>query len=319
MCQKWGIVRAAAFALLSPSAAVRLKPPNSRMESCQERKHPARIMLAAGPRTPGSRSVCQAFSFFEMEVNMRRWNITVAGVALVVGSIAATASAQSNRGRYEEQQAQRGQYRQGGQSNNRQASRLRSNRDSDQRYSVQRAPGQAQGEELTDHQIANWLLVDNRAEIQLARLAQENASSDEVKKLAKHLIEEHAQTVEDLQEFAGQGRGSRQQTQGLNLVRLKQQLGQQCVASAEEELNQKDGAEFDKCFVGMQIAMHMQMLDTLKVFSRYASEELDEIIEEAEQTNEEHLERAKKLIKQLDDDHDSATTGKRNGSHRERS
>lgn len=250
---------------------------------------------------------------------MRKWNIALVGVALVVGSIVAKASAQSNRGRYDEQQTQRGQYRQGGQSYNRQASRLRSSRDGDQRYSVQRVPTQMQGEELTDHQIASWLLVDNRGEIQLARLAQENASSDEVKKLAKHLIDEHSRTVEDLQEFAGRGRGSRQQTQGLNLIRLKQQLGQQCVASAEEELNQKDGAEFDKCFVGMQIAMHMQMLDTLKVFSRYASEELDEIIEEAEQTNEEHLKRAKKLIKQLESDRDSSSGGQRNGSHRERS
>lgn len=277
----------------------------------------ARILLAAAGRTPGNRSVYPAF-FFEMEVNMRRWNTAVAGVALVVGSMAATVSAQYNRGQYEDQ-GQRGQFRQNGRTNHRQAAPTRSARDGNQRYYARRVSGQTQGDSLTDQQIASWLLVDNRGEIQMARLAQENAGCDEVKEFAQHLIDDHAQTVEDLQEFAGRGRGSRQQTPGLNIIRLKQQLGQQCAASAEEELGEKEGDEFDKCFVGMQIAKHMEMLDTLKVFSRYASPELDEIIEDAEQTTQEHLKHAKKLIKQLEEDQASSSGDKRSASRRERS
>lgn len=242
---------------------------------------------------------------------MRRWNIAVASVALVVGSIASVASAQYNRGQNNDNEYQRGSSRQSGQSYNRSAQpqQSRTNRGGNERYYfARRVPGQTQGDSLTDSQIASWLLVDNRGEIQLARLAQENASCDEVQEFAKHLIDDHSKMVEDLQEIAGQARMSRQQPQGLNIVRLKQRLGQQCVASAEEELNQKDGDEFDKCFVGLQIAKHMEMLDTLKVFSRYASPELDELIEDAEQTTEEHLKHAKKLIKQLEADQQSSSS-----------
>ena len=162
----------------------------------------------------------------------------------------------------------------------------------------------------TDQELAQCLLVDDRVEIQLARMAQERASSDDVKEFAKTLIDDHSKAVEELQRFAGMGRqtqqaGGNRQMYGnrggqLNLVRLKQQLGQQCLASSQQELEEKEGDEFDKCFIGMQIANHMKMVDTLKVFSRYASPEFDQAIEEIEQTTQEHLDHAKELIKQLE-------------------
>lgn len=241
----------------------------------------------------------------------------------------------------------------------------------------QRVSGPMQGASLTDQQLANWLLVDNRGEIQLARLAQDRAACDDVKKFAKQMIDEHSKMVEQLQRFAGMGRGMQtsQQTQrgeegeeyaaqgqpgarspqqrqqfargqqfreqdsrfpeqgqqftqqgqqfsqpgqftqqgqqpgGLNFVRIKQQLGQQCLTSAQQELEQKDGEEFDMCFIGIQIAKHMEMLDTLKVFSRYASPQLDELIEQAEQSTQEHLDHAKELIKDHEG-HGSSTSDK---------
>lgn len=222
------------------------------------------------------------------------------------------------------------------------------------RYAPERASGPMQGGSYTDQQLADWLLVDNRGEIQLARLAQDRALCDDVKDFAKQLIDDHAQMVENLQRFAGAGRrmqqafpqGGQQFGQpgapqfgqsgdqqagyrgearemppgqqrmqpagpsagGLNFVRLKQQLGQQCVSSAQRELEQKEGEEFDKCYIGMQIAKHMQMLDTLKVFSRYASPQLDQVIEEAEQTTQDHLDRAEDLIKQHEGKGDTTST-----------
>lgn len=217
---------------------------------------------------------------------------------------------------------------------------------SGQRYYAQRPSGSMQAS-FTDQQLASWLLVDNRGEIELARLAQEHASSDDVKDFAKKVIDDHAKMVEELQPYTGMSRGMRQrgndyqagqergqfpqasvrgnqqsgsytsnrgnqqyeayssnrgnqQSGSLNLVRLKQQLGQQCLASAEQELEQKDGDEFDKCYIGLQIAKHMEMLDTLKVFSRYASPQLDQLIEQAEETTQDHLDHAKHLIKQLE-------------------
>ena len=197
-----------------------------------------------------------------------------------------------------------------------------------------------------DRELASWLTVDNRGEIALAELARKQSSNSDVREFAETMIDEHSKMVEQLQPFTGGSRagargrrGSSQggevyETQGnvrgrnqgqlngpgpLNIVRLKQQLGQQCVSSAKEELSQKDGDEFDKCYVGMQIAKHMEMLDTLKVFSHYASEDLDQLIEEAEGTTEEHLEHAKQLIKQLEHGGQSHATSHAGASSRSES
>lgn len=275
---------------------------------------------------------------------MRKWNVTSAMASVFVSALASTIMAQSRGGQSRQGQSNQAQYGQDefGQDQSRGQQRQRAGQQSNgRRYYAQRVSGQTQGASYTDQQLASWLLVDNRGEIQLARLAEQNASCDDVKEFAKQMVDDHAKMVEQLQQFAGFGqrrtgrsaddeqesydRGQDQQANasnrglpqpgGLNFNRLKQQLGQQCATSAQRELQQKDGDEFDKCYIGMQLAMHMQMLDTLKVFSRYASPQLDEIIEQAEQTTQEHLEHAKHLIKQLegaddDDSQASRTSGK---------
>jgi predicted outer membrane protein len=85
-----------------------------------------------------------------------------------------------------------------------------------------------------------------------------------------------------------------------NHVGLVKELGQQCLASAKRELESKTGPEFDRCYVGMQIGAHMQMLDTLQVFQRHASERLRPILQQGEQTVQHHLLHAKQLGKQLE-------------------
>ncbi|HEV7222715.1 MAG TPA: DUF4142 domain-containing protein [Pirellulales bacterium] len=99
--------------------------------------------------------------------------------------------------------------------------------------------------------------------------------------------------------------------QGLDIVMVIHQLGEQCRQSASAELQRKQGSEFDKCYMGMQIGMHMQMLDTLKVMSRYASQELDQLIEEGEKTTESHLEHAKKIMASLEGRSDSSARSAR--------
>ena len=198
---------------------------------------------------------------------------------------------------------------------------------------------------LTDWQIVEWLDVDHQNEIALAEIAEQKASSDEVKKFARQMAEEHADLLQKLNRAIGNARSGRHQRQngqsstgrpqqqgrfaqgspqpqgqfaqgrspqqgqfasggtqqqGLDLVALKHQLGEQCRQSASRELQQKSGSEFDKCYIGMQIAAHMQMLDTLKVLSRHASPQLDEVIEKGEEATQQHLEHAKKLIASLE-------------------
>jgi predicted outer membrane protein len=88
---------------------------------------------------------------------------------------------------------------------------------------------------------------------------------------------------------------------------LKRELGEQCVKSATTELGKKQGTEFDQCYMTHQMMMHQHMLDTLTVFSRHASPELQAVLREGQQTTQQHLTHAKEIFDRLDQDRPAAT------------
>jgi predicted outer membrane protein len=172
---------------------------------------------------------------------------------------------------------------------------------------------QASGERpsLADWQIAHWLLVDNRGEIALAEVAEESASNTDVKKFAEQIRDEHQEFLQQLEQIvalaprnarpasAARANGNAGE-EGLDIVAVKQQIGEQCRKSALDELEKMKGPAFDRCYVGLQIGMHMHILDSLKVLSRYASPELDRLIDESEDSAQSHLEQAKRLMAALE-------------------
>ncbi len=81
---------------------------------------------------------------------------------------------------------------------------------------------------------------------------------------------------------------------------IKEELADTCLASAQQELQEKKGADFDNCYVGMQIGAHMKMIDTLKVFERHATPELQQVLRKGLQTSQKHFDEAKRLMKGLD-------------------
>lgn len=214
-----------------------------------------------------------------------------------------------------------------------------------QRAGVQQ-PGSTSSE--ADRILASWLLIDNRNEIELARLAQQRAQSPEVKQFAEQMVKDHTDFGTKLQPFGdasvtngsgsvgstdtGRGgvtdkdkndktggvdpTGGREQTgtaeagarrsatgmNDFNHLALVRELGQQCLQSAQKELQGKSGAEFDRCYMGMQIMQHSQVLDKLQVFSRHASSPLQQTLQAGEQTVKSHLEKAKSIAKQMQQD-----------------
>jgi predicted outer membrane protein len=82
--------------------------------------------------------------------------------------------------------------------------------------------------------------------------------------------------------------------------RLIRDLGRQCLASATQALQEKQGAEFDKCFMGMQVAAHMKAIDTIEVFRNYASESLRPVLDEGLRTVQTHAAHAKDLMKRTE-------------------
>lgn len=81
------------------------------------------------------------------------------------------------------------------------------------------------------------------------------------------------------------------------LIEIRREVADECLASARSELSNKKGDEFDACFIGMQIAAHMGLVDELTVLERHASPELQPILQKGRETAQAHLDRAKKLMK----------------------
>jgi predicted outer membrane protein len=88
---------------------------------------------------------------------------------------------------------------------------------------------------------------------------------------------------------------------GMNpFISIKQEIAQECVRSAQEELATKSGAELDKCFMTAQVFGHQHMLDSLTVMERHASPQLKDTLTQAAQTTRQHLEHAKQILKSLE-------------------
>jgi len=219
--------------------------------------------------------------------------------------------------------------------------------------------------------MAACLLFGARNEIEMGKLAQDKAKSDDVKEFAAKMVKDHSQQSDKLTRLAGnlagadtarggsgsdvrrevrrvpaeegrqearedrkEGRDDARATgdrterregredarddrrdnrqdrttttttgrgQGLNWVAVHHEIADQCLQSSKKELGNKEGHEFDQCYMGMQIAAHMHMLDTLKAFKNHATGELQQDIDDSIDTTESHLKHAKKIMDDLKD------------------
>jgi predicted outer membrane protein len=183
-------------------------------------------------------------------------------------------------------------------------------------------PGQ--GGQNLDQAIAGCLLLGNNEELALAEFAQSRTQNPQVKEFVQMMITDHEKAVSKLTQVAPQlaqsasaireggqtaqatSSNGAQQAQpaqagaaGNQLFALEQRVAQECLALTQKELGQKQGAEFDQCYVGQQVGAHIGMLAKLRGSQQFASGQLKQIIQESEQTVQMHLDHAKKLAEQL--------------------
>jgi len=84
------------------------------------------------------------------------------------------------------------------------------------------------------------------------------------------------------------------------LMQIDRQINERCLQMAKEELQQKSGAEFDKCYVGNAIGMHGHALAALEVIGKQTQGTLAQVAQQAQPTVQQHFDQAKQLMKQLD-------------------
>ncbi len=89
------------------------------------------------------------------------------------------------------------------------------------------------------------------------------------------------------------------ESRGVDFIQLHREIANECLASAKKRLSEKNDKEVDQCFIGTQIAAHMAMLDKLTVMQRHTSGELKELLVDASETTQHHLDKAEKIMKDL--------------------
>jgi len=180
-----------------------------------------------------------------------------------------------------------------------------------------------------DAMLSHCLIVDNRGEIELAQFALQHSQNAEVKQFAQMLIDDHSKMLASLERIGG-GQATQPASNtvagnvdrrnsivpgaanapfapaptaapgGLDFAALKEELGQQCLKTAKDELGQKQGAEFDKCYIGSQIGAHKHAFDTMMVFDNHAGPELQSVLDDGLLVVQTHWDHAKDLMKKLE-------------------
>lgn len=84
------------------------------------------------------------------------------------------------------------------------------------------------------------------------------------------------------------------------LLTLMQQVGDRTVNLRKDELGKQQGARFDAAYLGQQTAAHLRVLATLQTFQSHATPELQALINQGIQTTERHLDDARNLMNQLE-------------------
>jgi len=219
-----------------------------------------------------------------------------------------------------------------------------------------------------DHFLANCLLGQNKAEVELSQIALQRSENAEVKQFAQKMITDHQKMIDQLQPLAmmqgGANRGAssilggNSESQGRSetttgrstdttalpgssgasqtipptgtsaavppvsttiettasattaaaggvspfhqLMQIERQINERCLQMAKDELQQKSGAEFDKCYVGSAIGMHSHALAAVEVIGKQTQGTLAQVAQQAQPTIQQHLDHAKQLMKQLD-------------------
>lgn len=136
--------------------------------------------------------------------------------------------------------------------------------------------------------FAQQAAADGIAEVELADLALERATNNEVKTLANHIKQDHQQANEKLKSIASQ--------KGVDVAEQTDAKHKR----EKERLSKLQGSEFDKAYVKAMIKEHEK---DIKAFEKQAKSdndaELKAFANESLPKLREHLDHAKQIDKQL--------------------
>ena len=124
----------------------------------------------------------------------------------------------------------------------------------------------------------------NRAEVEAGKLALEKARSEDVKKFAQHMIDDHGKMLGEVEQLA--------QSKG---VKLPDGVGVKNKAQ-EKKLEMTSGDKFDKDYIAAMVKDHQADLKELQKISKSAKDpDLKAAADKAASTVKQHFEMAKQM------------------------
>lgn len=85
-----------------------------------------------------------------------------------------------------------------------------------------------------------------------------------------------------------------------DLVQIQREIAQECLRATREDMQNKQGIDADKAFIGAQIIKHGAMKAKLTVLQRHASDELAQVFAKGAETTEKHKQQAEQIMKKLE-------------------
>jgi putative membrane protein len=138
-----------------------------------------------------------------------------------------------------------------------------------------------------DVKFVNNAARDGEVEVILGNLALENATTEEVKKFGKQMVEDHTQANEELKSIAKSKQAELEKAQASG-VKKGERISQ--------KLKKLQGAEFDKGYVGVMVKEHESAVKLFKEESEKGQDaDLKAFAAKTLPTLEHHLEMAKEL------------------------
>lgn len=104
---------------------------------------------------------------------------------------------------------------------------------------------------------------------------------------------------------AGQREGAARETVGSGgphdeLMQIAKKAGERKLQMTKSLLEEKQGAEFDMCFMGQQIFAHIGLLSELEAMQGSGTEEFQQLVTKARQSTDAHFKHAMDIAKSLD-------------------
>ena len=149
-----------------------------------------------------------------------------------------------------------------------------------------------------DQQYFREMAQDNMAEVEAGKLAQQQASDEQVKEFGEQMVKDHGQMLQAQKKMAS--------AKGVEMPKQPKKEHQ----AAMKKLQKAEGEQFDTAFMSQMVKDHEKSLKQVREAAKNAKDpELKAMAEKAAPVIEKHLQMAKQLS---DRAAAGATSGKKN-------